>query len=59
MSDVAPERFIDTVFADQKTASVKAVIELDLFSAIGDDRVSLAKRSAGGHAAVRPIPYDG
>jgi hypothetical protein len=40
LSDIAPDRFIDNVFAYQKTAAVKAAIELDLFSAIGDDRVS-------------------
>jgi hypothetical protein len=35
LSDIAPDRFIDNVFAYQKTAAVKAAIELDLFSAIG------------------------
>ena len=35
MSDIAPDRFLDNVFAYQKTAAVKAAVELDVFSAIG------------------------
>ena len=30
MSDIAPDRFIDSVFAYQRTAAVKAAIEIDL-----------------------------
>jgi 2-polyprenyl-3-methyl-5-hydroxy-6-metoxy-1,4-benzoquinol methylase len=37
MADISPDLFIDHVFAYQRTAAVKAAVELDVFSAIGPD----------------------
>jgi hypothetical protein len=53
MSDVSPERFIDNVFAYQRTAAVKAAIELDVFSAIGAGADSVEALAAKVNAAPR------
>jgi len=56
MSDISPDRFIDNVFAYQKTSAVKAAIELDLFSAIGggaDNAETLAAKVNASPRGVR------
>jgi hypothetical protein len=55
MSDVSPERFIDNVFAYQKTSAVKAAIELDLFSAIGAGADSVETLAAKVNASPRGV----
>jgi hypothetical protein len=55
VSDIAPDRFIENVFAYQKTAAVKAAVELDLFSAIGAGADSLETLSARVNAAPRGV----
>src|SRR5205823_14736900 len=55
MSDIAPDRFIDNVFAYQKTSAVKAAVELDLFSAIGAGADSVDTLSARVNAAPRGV----
>ncbi len=55
MSDVSPERFIDNVFAYQRTAAVKAAIELDVFSAIGAGADSVEALAAKLNAAPRGV----
>src|SRR2546423_635114 len=37
MAEIAPDIFIDHVFAYHRTAAIKAAVELDVFSAIGPD----------------------
>ena len=53
MSDIAPDRFIDNVFAYQRTAAVRAAIELDLFSAIGAGADSVETLAAKVDASPR------
>jgi SAM-dependent methyltransferase len=56
VSDIAPDQFIENVFAYQKTAAVKAAVELDLFSAIGGGTASgdtLAARIGAAPRGVR------
>ena len=55
MSDVAPDRFIDCVFAYQRTAAVKAAIEIDLFSAIGAGADSIETLAAKVDASARGL----
>ena len=55
MSDIAPDRFMDNVFAYQKTAAVKAAIELDLFSAIGAGADSVETLAAKANASPRRV----
>ena len=55
MSDIAPDRFIDNVFAYQRTAAVKAAVELDLFSAIGDGADSVETLAAKVDASPRGV----
>jgi SAM-dependent methyltransferase len=55
LSDIAPDRFIDNVFAYQKTAAVKAAIELDLFSAIGAGADSVETLAAKVDASPRGV----
>ncbi len=55
MSDIAPDRFIDNVFAYQKTAAVKAAVEIDLFSAIGAGADSVETLAAKVHASARGV----
>ncbi len=55
MTDISPDRFIDDVFAYQKTAAVKAAIELDLFSAIGAGATSVDALAANVGAAPRGV----
>jgi len=55
LSDIAPDRFIDNVFAYQKTAAVKAAIELDLFSAIGADADTVEMLAAKVDASPRGV----
>jgi hypothetical protein len=55
LSDIAPDRFIDNVFAYQKTAAVKAAIELDLFSAIGAGADSVETLAAKANASPRGV----
>jgi hypothetical protein len=55
MSEISPERFIDNVFAYQRTAAVKAAIELDVFSAIGAGADSVEALAAKVNAAPRGV----
>jgi hypothetical protein len=55
LSDIAPDRFIDNVFAYQRTAAVKAAVELDLFSAIGDGADSVETLAAKVNASPRGV----
>jgi SAM-dependent methyltransferase len=55
LSDIAPDRFIDSVFAYQKTAAVKAAIELDLSSAIGAGADSVESLAAKVDASPRGV----
>jgi hypothetical protein len=55
LSDIAPDRFIDNVFAYQKTAAVKAAVEIDLFSAIGAGADSVETLAAKVHASARGV----
>ena len=55
MSDIAPDRFIDNVFAYQRTAAVKAAIKIDLFSAIGAGADSVETLAAKVHASARGV----
>jgi predicted nicotinamide N-methyase len=50
-----PELFIDTVFAYQKTAAIKAALGLGLFTAIGKNAKSVQAISQGTGAAPRGI----
>jgi hypothetical protein len=58
-----PERIFEMMFAHQRAAALKAVIELDLFTAIGEgvDTVSaLASRNAGiSTNELRPLAGSG
>jgi SAM-dependent methyltransferase len=52
----SPEKFFETMVAYQRTAALKAAINLDLFTAIGDGQKTvsaLAKRVNGSERAVR------
>lgn len=55
MSDIAPDRFIDNVFGYQRTAAVKAAIEIDLFSAIGGGANSVETLAAKVNASPRGV----
>jgi hypothetical protein len=55
VNDIAPDRFIDNVFAYQRTAAVKAAIELDLFSAIGAGADSVEALAAKVDASPRGV----
>jgi SAM-dependent methyltransferase len=55
VSDVAPDRFIDNVFAYQKTAAVKAAVELDVFSAIGAGASTVDALAARVNASPRGV----
>jgi 2-polyprenyl-3-methyl-5-hydroxy-6-metoxy-1,4-benzoquinol methylase len=55
LSDIAPDRFIDNVFAYQRTAAVKAAIEIDLFSAIGAGADSVETLAAKVDASPRGV----
>jgi predicted nicotinamide N-methyase len=55
-SGPSPEKFFETMVAYQRTAALKAAIDLDLFTAIGDGQktvAALAKRINGSERAVR------
>jgi ubiquinone/menaquinone biosynthesis C-methylase UbiE len=55
-SGPSPEKFFETMVAYQRTAALKAAIDLDLFTAIGDGQKTvsaLAKRVHGSERAVR------
>ena len=57
-TQLGPERILETMFAHQRTAALKAAIELDLFTAIGDgvDTVAaLASRSKATERGVRIV----
>ena len=52
----SPERFFETMVAYQRTAALKAAIDLDIFTAIGEEEKTasaLAKRIGGAERAVR------
>ena len=52
----SPEKLFETMVAYQRTAALKAAIELDLFTAIGEGHGSvpaLAKRIHGSERALR------
>jgi hypothetical protein len=56
MSDVSPVAFVEAALAYQKTAAIKAAVDLDLFTAIGsgDDTVALlAKRLRAAERGLR------
>jgi hypothetical protein len=56
MSDVSPELFIDGVWAFQVTAALKAAVELDLFTKIGEGATTsaeLAHRVGASERGVR------
>ena len=55
MNDIAPDRFLDNVFAYQKTAAVKAAVELDLFSAIGAGADNVEALAAKVNASPRGV----
>jgi ubiquinone/menaquinone biosynthesis C-methylase UbiE len=51
-----PERFFETINAYQQTAALKAAIELDLFTAIGEGRTTaaaIAQRCAASERGIR------
>ena len=55
-ANVSPERIFDTLFAYQQSFALKAAVELDLFTAIGegaDEPASLAKRVQAAERGVR------
>jgi len=54
----APEKFFETMVAYQRAAALKAAIDLDLFTAIGDGRMTasaLAEEVRGVERAVRML----
>jgi 2-polyprenyl-3-methyl-5-hydroxy-6-metoxy-1,4-benzoquinol methylase len=51
----SPELFFETAFAYQRTAALKTAIELDLFSAIGDESSSVDAVAARCQAAPRGV----
>src|SRR6516165_1826878 len=56
MSEPTPELFVDTVFAYQKTAAIKAAIGLGLFTAIGTDAKTIeaiAKETGAAPKGIR------
>ena len=56
MSEPTPDLFVDTVFAYQKTATIKAAIGLDLFTAIGTDAKTIeaiAKETGAAPKGIR------
>jgi SAM-dependent methyltransferase len=53
---LSPERFFETARGFQRTAALKAAIELGIFTAIADganDAVAIAKRCAGSERGIR------
>ena len=55
----SPEKFFETMVAYQRTAALKAALELELFTAIGNGQVTvhaLAKRVNGSERGVRILP---
>ncbi|MBB4568661.1 class I SAM-dependent methyltransferase [Rhizobium leucaenae] len=55
MGEVSPNLVVDAMFACRKTAAIKAAIELDLFTLIGDgrDAASLAAETNAAERGVR------
>jgi SAM-dependent methyltransferase len=56
MHDVSPALFVSGIWGYQLTAALKAALELDLFTAIGegcDEPVALAERTAASQRGVR------
>jgi len=52
---VSPELFVDAVFAYQKTAAIKAAVELDLFSALAEQDGDVERTARKTGAAPRGI----
>jgi len=50
-----PERIFETMFAHQRTAALKAAIELDLFTAIGEGADTVAALAARAKATERGV----
>jgi hypothetical protein len=55
MNDISPEMFVDAIMAYQKTAAIRAAIELDLFTAIGSGADTPAAIASATGAAQRGI----
>ena len=53
----SPDTFFDTVWAFQRTAALKAAVDLDLFTAIGDggDAAEIARRAGASERGVRQL----
>src|SRR5688500_18247709 len=49
----SPELFFDTVNAHQRTAAIKAAVELDVFTAIGKGNTTAEALAAACHASER------
>src|SRR5262245_58700431 len=55
MDDISPDLFMDAVLAYQQTAAIKAGLELDLFSNIGEGHETAESLARKTGAAVRGI----
>jgi hypothetical protein len=55
MDDVSPQLFVDTAMSYQKTAAIKAAIELGLFAAIGSSPRTVKELAVEIHASPRGV----
>src|SRR5438270_12498009 len=58
MQDVSPALFLDSVLGHMRTAALKAAIELDLFTAIGEgasETSAIAKRTGAAERGVQAL----
>ncbi|MGF6612133.1 ubiquinone/menaquinone biosynthesis C-methylase UbiE [Paraburkholderia sp. WSM4175] len=55
MDDISPQAFVDAAIAYQKTAAVKAAVELDLFTAIADEHGDVKRIAERVKAAERGV----
>ena len=51
----SPELFFETVNAYQRTAAIKAAVELDLFTAIGEGKETAQELAARSNASERGV----
>ena len=59
MPDISPEPLLNAVLGYYRTSALKAAVELDLFTAIGEgakDVAAIAKRTALPSAGSRRLP---
>ncbi len=55
MADISPDLFMDAVLAYQQTATIKAALELDLFSEIGRGSATAENLARTTGSAVRGV----